>query len=163
MDTRTTKETIWKRKKSKVKTEDYNEYYKSKFGDYQEPARVIRTSVECVSSYTALLFIPSHAPYDYYTKDYEKGLQLYSSGVMIMDKCKELLPDYFNFVRGLVDSQDLSLNISRETLQHDRQLRNIAKNLAKKIKKELADFLTNDREGYESFCETFGSKRNYGL
>ncbi len=158
-----TMEPIWKRQKSKVKTEDYNEYYKSKFGDYQDPARVIRTSVEGVSSYTALLFIPSHAPYDYYTKDYEKGLQLYSSGVMIMDKCKELLPDYFNFVRGLVDSQDLSLNISRETLQHDRQLRNIAKNLEKKIKKELADFLKNDREGYESFFENFGRQLKYGL
>ncbi|MFR7989592.1 MAG: molecular chaperone HtpG [Anaerovoracaceae bacterium] len=163
LDTLNTMEPIWKRQKSKVKTEDYNEYYKSKFGDYQDPARVIRTSVEGVSSYTALLFIPSHAPYDYYTKDYEKGLQLYSSGVMIMDKCKELLPDYFNFVRGLVDSQDLSLNISRETLQHDRQLRNIAKNLEKKIKKELADFLKNDREGYESFFENFGRQLKYGL
>ncbi len=163
LDTLNTMEPIWKRQKSKVKTEDYNEYYKSKFGDYQDPARVIRTSVEGVSSYTALLFIPSHTPYDYYTKDYEKGLQLYSSGVMIMDKCKELLPDYFNFVRGLVDSQDLSLNISRETLQHDRQLRNIAKNLEKKIKKELADFLKNDREGYESFFENFGRQLKYGL
>ena len=163
LDTLNTMEPIWKRQKSKVKTEDYNEYYKSKFGDYQDPARVIRTSVEGVSSYTALLFIPSHAPYDYYTKDYEKGLQLYSSGVMIMDKCKELLPDYFNFVRGLVDSQDLSLNISRETLQHDRQLCNIAKNLEKKIKKELADFLKNDREGYESFFENFGRQLKYGL
>ena len=163
LDTLNTMEPIWKRQKSKVKTEDYNEYYKSKFGDYQDPARVIRTSVEGVSSYTALLFIPSHTPYDYYTKDYEKGLQLYSSGVMIMDKCKELLPDYFNFVRGLVDSQDLSLNISRETLQHDRQLRNIAKNLEKKIKKELADFLKNDREGYESFFENSGRQLKYGL
>ena len=124
---------------------------------------MVRTSVEGVSSYTALLFIPGHTPFDYYTKDYEKGLQLYSSGVMIMDKCKELLPDYFNFVKGLVDSQDLSLNISRETLQHDRQLRNIAKNLEKKIKKELADFIKNDREGYEKFFEHFGRQLKYGI
>lgn len=163
LETLNTMEPIWKRAKSDVKDEDYNEYYKSKFGDYQDPARVIRTSVEGVSSYTALLFIPGHTPYDYYTKDFEKGLQLYSSGVMIMDKCKELLPDYFNFVKGLVDSQDLSLNISRETLQHDRQLRNIAKNLEKKIKKELADFMKNDREGYEKFFEHFGRQLKYGI
>ncbi len=163
LETLNTMEPIWKRQKSKVKPEDYNEYYKSKFSDYQDPARVIRTSVEGVSSYTALLFIPSHTPFDYYTKDYEKGLQLYSSGVMIMDKCKELLPDYFNFVKGLVDSQDLSLNISRETLQHDRQLKNIAKNLEKKIKKELADFMKNDREGYEKFFENFGRQLKYGI
>ena len=138
-------EPIWKRNKSDVKEEEYNNYYRSKFNDYQDPARVIRTSVEGVSSYTALLFIPNHAPFDYYTKDFEKGLQLYSSGVMIMEKCKELLPDYFNFVTGLVDSQDLSLNISRETLQHDRQLKNIAKTLEKKIKRELEDFLKRQR------------------
>ena len=163
LETLNTMEPIWKRQKSKVKPEDYNDYYKSKFGDYQDPARVIRTSVEGVSSYTALLFIPGHTPFDYYTKDYEKGLQLYSSGVMIMDKCKELLPDYFNFVKGLVDSQDLSLNISRETLQHDRQLKNIAKNLEKKIKKELADFMKNDRENYEKFFENFGRQMKYGI
>lgn len=163
LETLNTMEPIWKRQKSKVKPEDYNEYYKSKFSDYQDPVRVIRTSVEGVSSYTALLFIPGHTPFDYYTKDYEKGLQLYSSGVMIMDKCKELLPDYFNFVKGLVDSQDLSLNISRETLQHDRQLKNIAKNLEKKIKKELADFMKNDREGYEKFFENFGRQLKYGI
>ncbi len=163
LETLNTMEPIWKRAKNDVKPEDYNEYYKSKFGDYQDPARVIRTSVEGVSSYTALLFIPGHTPYDYYTKDFEKGLQLYSSGVMIMDKCKELLPDYFNFVKGLVDSQDLSLNISRETLQHDRQLRNIAKNLEKKIKKELADFMKNDREGYEQFFNHFGRQLKYGI
>ena len=124
---------------------------------------MIRTSVEGVSSYTALLFIPGHTPYDYYTKDYEKGLQLYSSGVMIREKYKELLPDYFNFVKGLVDSQDLSLNISRETLQHDRQLKNIAKNLEKKIKKELLDFLKEDRDGYEKFFDNFGRQMKYGL
>ena len=163
LETLNTMEPIWKRQKSKVKEEDYNEYYKGKFGDYEDPIKVIRTSVEGVSSYTALLFIPGHTPYDYYTKDYEKGLQLYSSGVMIMEKCKELLPDYFNFVKGLVDSQDLSLNISRETLQHDRQLKNIAKNLEKKIKKELLDFLKEDREGYEKFFDNFGRQIKYGL
>lgn len=162
-ETLNTMEPIWKRQKSKVKPEDYNEYYKSKFGDYQDPCRVIRTSVEGVSSYTALLFIPGHTPFDYYSKDYEKGLQLYSSGVMIMEQCKALLPDYFNFVKGLVDSQDLSLNISRETLQHDRQLANIAKNLEKKIKKELLDFLKNDREGYETFFDNFGKQIKYGI
>ncbi|MGC2873040.1 molecular chaperone HtpG [Ihubacter sp. mB4P-1] len=163
LETLNTMEPIWKRQKSKVKPEDYNDYYTNKFGDYQDPVRVVRTSVEGVSSYTALLFIPGHTPFDYYTKDYEKGLQLYSSGVMIMEKCKELLPDYFNFVKGLVDSQDLSLNISRETLQHDRQLKNIAKNLEKKIKKELADFMKNDREGYEKFFENFGRQLKYGI
>ncbi|MGF6375483.1 molecular chaperone HtpG [Clostridiales Family XIII bacterium PM5-7] len=163
LDTLNTMEPIWKRQKSKVKPEDYHEYYKSKFGDYQDPVKVIRTSVEGVSSYTALLFIPSHTPYDYYTKDYEKGLQLYSSGVMIMEKCNQLLPDYFNFVKGLVDSQDLSLNISRETLQHDRQLKNIAKNLEKKIKNELLDYLKQDRPGYETFFTHFGRQLKMGL
>ena len=162
-ETLNTMEPIWKRQKSKVKPEDYNEYYKSKFGDWDDPARVIRTAVEGVSSYTALLFIPSHTPFDYYTRDYEKGLQLYSSGVMIMEKCGELLPDYFNFVKGLVDSQDLSLNISRETLQHDRQLRNIARNLEKKIKRELETFLKEDREGYEKFYSAFGRQLKYGV
>lgn len=163
LDTLNSMEPIWKKQKSKVKDEEYNEYYKSKFGDWEDPVRVIRTSVEGVSSYTSLLFIPSHAPFDYYTKEYEKGLQLYSSGVMIMERCKELLPDYFNFVKGLVDSQDLSLNISRETLQQDRQLRNIAKNLEKKIKKELEDFLKDDRSGYEKFFESFGKQLKFGL
>lgn len=163
METLNTMEPIWKRPKSQVTDQDYNEYYKSKFSDFADPAKVIRTSVEGVSSYTALLFIPGRAPYDYYTKDYEKGLQLYSSGVMIMERCQELLPDYFNFVKGLVDSQDLSLNISRETLQHDRQLRNIAKNLEKKIKNELLNMLKNQREDYEKFFENFGRQLKYGL
>lgn len=163
LSTLNTMEPIWKRPRSEVKDEEYNEYYKDKFGDYEDPCRIIRTSVEGISSYTALLFIPGHTPYNYYTKDYEKGLQLYSSGVLIMDKCKELLPEYFNFVRGLVDSQDLSLNISRETLQQDRQLKNIAKNLEKKIKRELADFLKNDREGYEKFFKNFGPQLKYGI
>ena len=156
-------EPIWKRQKSKVKPEEYNDYYKSKYMDYMDPARVIRTNVEGVSSFTALMFIPGHTPFDYYTKEYEKGLQLYSSGVMIMDRCKDLLPDYFNFVKGLVDSQDLSLNISREMLQQDRQLKNIAKNVEKKIKRDLEDFLKNDRDGYEKFFENFGKQLKYGL
>lgn len=162
-NTLNTMEPIWKRQKSKVKPEDYNDYYKSKFNDYMDPARVIRTSVEGVSSFTALMFIPSHAPFDYYSKDFEKGLTLYSSGVMIMEKCPDLLPDYFNFIQGLVDSQDLSLNISRETLQQDRQLKNIAKNLEKKIKRELEDFLKNQREDYEKFFGNFGKQLKYGL
>lgn len=163
METLNSMEPIWKRQKSKVKPEEYNDYYKSKYMDYMDPARVIRTNVEGVSSFTALMFIPGHAPFDYYTKEYEKGLQLYSSGVMIMDKCKDLLPDYFNFVKGLVDSQDLSLNISREMLQQDRQLKNIAKNVEKKIKRDLEDFLKNDRDGYEKFFENFGKQLKYGL
>lgn len=163
LETINSMEPIWKRQKSKVKPEEYNDYYKSKYMDYMDPARVIRTNVEGVSSFTALMFIPGHAPFDYYTKEYEKGLQLYSSGVMIMDKCKDLLPDYFNFVKGLVDSQDLSLNISREMLQQDRQLKNIAKNVEKKIKRDLEDFLKNDRDGYEKFFENFGKQLKYGL
>ena len=163
LETLNSMEPIWKRQKSKVKPEEYNDYYKSKYMDYMDPARVIRTNVEGVSSFTALMFIPGHAPFDYYTKEYEKGLQLYSSGVMIMDKCKDLLPDYFNFVKGLVDSQDLSLNISREMLQQDRQLKNIAKNVEKKIKRDLEDFLKNDRDGYEKFFESFGKQLKYGL
>lgn len=163
LETLNSMEPIWKRQKSKVKPEEYNDYYKSKYMDYMDPARVIRTNVEGVSSFTALMFIPGHAPFDYYTKEYEKGLQLYSSGVMIMDKCKDLLPDYFNFVKGLVDSQDLSLNISREMLQQDRQLKNITKNVEKKIKRDLDDFLKNDRDGYEKFFENFGKQLKYGL
>lgn len=163
LETLNSMEPIWKRQKSKVKPEEYNDYYKSKYMDYMDPARVIRTNVEGVSSFTALMFIPGHAPFDYYTKEYEKGLQLYSSGVMIMDKCKDLLPDYFNFVKGLVDSQDISLNISREMLQQDRQLKNIAKNVEKKIKRDLEDFLKNDRDGYEKFFENFGKQLKYGL
>lgn len=163
LETLNSMEPIWKRQKSKVKPEEYNDYYKSKYMDFMDPARVIRTNVEGVSSFTALMFIPGHAPFDYYTKEYEKGLQLYSSGVMIMDKCKDLLPDYFNFVKGLVDSQDLSLNISREMLQQDRQLKNIAKNVEKKIKRDLEDFLKNDRDGYEKFFENFGKQLKYGL
>ncbi len=163
LETLNSMEPIWKRPKNKVTSEEYNDYYKSKFGDYQDPARVIRTQVEGVSSYTALLFVPSHAPFNYYTTDFEKGLQLYSSGVMIMEKCKDLLPDYFNFVDGLVDSEDLPLNLSRETLQQNRQVKNIAKTLEKKIKSDLLNFLKEDREGYEKFFHEFGRQLKYGI
>lgn len=154
---------IWKKNKSEVSDEDYNNFYQEKFGDYQKPLKVIRTSVEGDVSYTALLYIPSHTPYDYYTKDFKRGLQLYSNGVLIMDKCEDLLPDCYGFVRGLVDSPDLSLNISREMLQHDRQLKIIAKNLDKKIKSELVDMLHKNREDYEKFFTTFGTTLKFGV
>ena len=154
---------IWKKNKSEVSDEDYNNFYQEKFGDYQKPLKVIRTSVEGDVSYTALLYIPSHTPYDYYTKDFKRGLQLYSNGVLIMDKCEDLLPDCYGFVRGLVDSPDLSLNISREMLQHDRQLKIIAKNLDKKIKSELLDMLHKNREDYEKFFTTFGTTLKFGI
>lgn len=154
---------IWKKNKSEVSDEDYNNFYQEKFGDYQKPLKVIRTSVEGDVSYTALLYIPSHTPYDYYTKDFKRGLQLYSNGVLIMDKCEDLLPDCYGFVRGLVDSPDLSLNISREMLQHDRQLKIIAKNLDKKIKSELLDMFHKNREDYEKFFTTFGTTLKFGV
>jgi len=154
---------IWKKNKSEISDEDYNSFYKEKFFDFADPAKVIHTSVEGVVTYNALLFIPSKAPFNYYTKDFEKGLQLYSSGVMIMDKCADLLPDHFSFVRGLVDSQDLSLNISREMLQHDRQLKAIASRLEKKIKGELLTMLNTEREKYEEFFKNFGLQLKYGL
>ena len=154
---------IWKKNKSEVSDEDYNNFYQEKFGDYQKPLKVIRTSVEGDVSYTALLYIPSHTPYDYYTKDFKRGLQLYSNGVLIMDKCEDLLPDCYGFVRGLVDSPDLSLNISREMLQHDRQLKIIAKNLDKKIKSELLDMLHKNREDYEKFFTIFGTTLKFGV
>ena len=154
---------IWKRPQSKVKDEEYTEYYKTKFSDYDAPLKVIRQSTEGTATYTALLFIPSHAPYDYYSRDYEKGLQLYSSSVMIMEKCKDLLPDHFSFVKGLVDSADLSLNISREMLQHDRQLKIIAKALEKKIASELSKMLKNERENYEKFFKEFGAQLKWGI
>lgn len=153
---------IWKREKSKVTKEEYNNFYTEKFSDFMQPLKVIHSSVEGQFTYTALLYIPSHLPYDYYSQAYEKGLQLYSNGVLIMNKCSELLPDYFGFVKGLVDSPDLSLNISREMLQHDRQLRVIAKNLENKIRTELQNMLKNDREEYEKFFNTFGMQLKYG-
>ena len=154
---------IWKKKEADVKPEEYNEFYKDKYYDFENPIKVFRQSAEGMVSYDALMFIPSRAPYNYYTKEYEKGLQLYSSGVMIMDKCADLLPDYFSFVKGVVDSPDLSLNISRETLQHDRQLKLIAKNLEKKIKEKLSEMLEKDRENYEKFYKAFGMQLKWGL
>ena len=154
---------IWKKAKSEVTDEEMNAFYKEKFYDWQDPLKVIRTSTEGAATYTALLFIPSHAPMDYYTREYEKGLQLYASGVLIMDKCADLLPDCFSFVKGLVDSQDLSLNISREMLQHDRQLKLFASRLEKKIASELQSMLNNDREKYEQFWKAFGLQMKYGL
>ncbi|MFR1809303.1 MAG: molecular chaperone HtpG, partial [Pygmaiobacter massiliensis] len=154
---------IWKKNKKDVTEEEYNEFYKNKFGDYENPLRVVSSSVEGAATYHALLFFPARAPFNYYSRDYEKGLQLYSSGVLIMDKCADLLPDYFSFVRGLVDSPDLSLNISRELLQHDRQLKVIATSLEKKIKSELLNLLKNDREKYEQLFKAFGLQMKFGI
>lgn len=154
---------LWKKAPSEVGDDEYNKFYQEKFYDYEAPLKVIRQKTEGVSEYTSLLFIPAHAPFNYYSRDYEKGLQLYSRGVLIMDKCKELLPDYFSFVRGLVDSSDLSLNISRETLQQDRQVRHIAKTIEKKIASELGKMLENERENYEKFYTAFGSQLKWGL
>ena len=154
---------IWKKNKSELKDEDYNNFYMEKFGDYEPPVTHIHSKNEGVATYDALLYIPARAPFDYYSKDYEKGLQLYSSGVMIMEKCADLLPDWFSFVKGVVDSEDLSLNISRELLQQDRQLKIIAKNLEKSIKNELAKLLKNDREKYEKFYSVFGLQFKFGI
>ena len=154
---------IWKKSKSELTDEQYNEFYKEKFMDFADPAIRIHSKTEGTATYNALLFIPSRAPFDYYSKEYEKGLQLYSSGVLIMDKCSDLLPDYFSFVKGLVDSEDLSLNISREMLQHDRQLKLIAKSIERTIRNELKKTLTNDREKYEAFWKNFGLQIKYGL
>lgn len=154
---------IWKKNKSELKDEDYNSFYTEKFMDYEAPLTHIHSKNEGVATYDALLYIPSKAPFDYYSKNYKKGLQLYSSGVMIMDCCEDLLPDYFNFVKGLVDSQDLSLNISREMLQHDRQVKIIAKNIEKSIKNELTKMLKNKREDYEKFFKAFGLNLKFGI
>ena len=154
---------IWKKNKSELKDEDYNNFYMEKFGDYEPPVAHIHSKNEGVATYDALLYIPARAPFDYYSKDYEKGLQLYSSGVMIMEKCADLLPDWFSFVKGVVDSEDLSLNISRELLQQDRQLKIIAKNLEKSIKNELAKLMKNDREKYEKFYSVFGLQFKFGI
>ena len=154
---------LWQRKKSAVKQEEYNKFYRDKFGDYTDPQSVITVSAEGAVTYKALLFLPGATPFNYYSKDFEAGLQLYSSGVLIMDHCADLLPEYFRFVRGVVDSPDLSLNISRELLQHDRQLKVIAANLEKKIKAELQKMLKDDREGYEKFWKNFGRQMKYGV
>ena len=154
---------IWRKNKSEVTDEEYNNFYKEKFFDFEDPLKVIHTSADGMLSYKALLFIPSRPPFDYYTQEFQKGLQLYSNGVMIMDKCADLLPDYFGFVKGLVDSADLSLNISREILQHDRQLKSIASHIKKKIKNELSNMLENDREAYEKFYEAFKRPLKFGM
>ena len=154
---------LWKRNKNELSDEDYHNFYKDKFFDYEKPLRVIHSSGEGAATYHALMFIPSRAPLNYYTREYEKGLQLYASGVLIMEKCPDLLPDHFSFVRGLVDSQDLSLNISREMLQQDRQLKIIAQRIEKKIKSELALMLEKERETYEKFYKNFALQLKYGL
>ncbi|WP_195270614.1 molecular chaperone HtpG [Eubacterium sp. 1001713B170207_170306_E7] len=154
---------LWKKNKSEVTDEDYNNFYKEKYYDYTDPAKVIATHVEGVCTYDALLFIPSNVPYNYFSKEFKKGLQLYSSGVLIMDKCEDLLPDYFGFVRGLVDSQDLSLNISREMLQQDRQVKAIAQRIEKKITSELMDMQKKDREKYDAFYKNFGLPLKFGM
>ena len=154
---------IWKKNKSELKDEDYNSFYKEKFYDYTDPLKYAHVKTEGTATYSALLYIPSKAPYDYYTREYEKGLQLYANGVLIMDKCADLLPDYFSFVKGLVDSEDLSLNISREMLQHDRQLKLIAKSIEKTIKNELSKMLKNEREKYEEFYKAFGLQLKAGV
>ena len=154
---------LWQRSKREITEEEYTSFYQDKFFDYEAPLSTIHISVEGNVTYKALLFIPGRTPYDYYTKEYKKGLQLYSSGVLIMENCADLLPEHFRFIRGVVDSQDLSLNISREMLQHDRQLRIIATNLEKKIKSELTKLLTNDREKYEKFYASFGRQLKYGV
>lgn len=154
---------IWRKSKSELKPEDYNEFYKQRFMDYDDPLHVIHTKTEGQATFDALLYIPKNPPFDYYTKEFEKGLALYSNGVLIMEKCADLLPDYFSFVRGLVDSADLSLNISREMLQHDHQLKIIAKAIDKKIKSELAKMMKNQRDEYEEFFKTFGVQLKFGV
>lgn len=154
---------LWRKSKGEIKPEDYNAFYKEKFMDYTDPQLVIHSKTEGQATFDALMFIPENPPYDFYSKEYEKGLQLYSNGVLIMDKCADLLPDYFSFVKGLVDSADLSLNISREMLQHDHQLKIIAKAIDKKIKNELKKMLNNDREKYNKFFKTFGLQLKYGV
>ena len=154
---------LWKKNKTEIEKEEYTSFYRDQYGDWEEPARVIHTKVEGNATYSALLYIPERVPFDYYSKNFEKGLQLYSSGVMIMERCGDLLPDYFSFVKGLVDSEDLSLNISREMLQHDRQLKLIAKNIERKIRSELLKMQKDDREKYEKFFKSFGAQLKYGI
>ena len=154
---------LWKKNKSEISDDEYNTFYKEVFYDYEEPLRVIHSKTEGNATFNALLYIPSHAPFDYYSKSYEKGLQLFSKGVLITDKCSDLLPEYFNFVKGLVDSEDISLNISREMLQHDHQLKLIGKTIEKKIKSELQKMLTTDREKYEKFFDAFGTSIKFGV
>lgn len=154
---------LWKKSKNEITEEEYDSFYRDVFYDYEKPLRVIHSKTEGQATYSALLYVPAHAPFDYYSKNFEKGLQLYSKGVLISEKCSELLPDYFNFVKGLVDSEDLSLNISREMLQHDHQLKLISKTIEKKIKSELLKMLNTDREKYETFFDSFGTSLKYGV
>ena len=154
---------IWKKNKKEVTETEYDTFYNDKFMDYDKPLKTIHTSVEGQCSYNALLYIPSHLPFDFYTKEYEKGLALYSNGVLIMEKCSDLIPDYFSFVKGLVDTEDISLNISRELLQQNHNVKIIAKSIEKKIKKELENMLKNDREKYETFFKTFGMQIKFGI
>lgn len=154
---------IWRRNKNELKAEDYENFYTDKHFGYEKPAKYIHANVDGVTSYNTILYIPAHAPYDFYSKEFEKGLELYSNGVLIMEKCPDLLPDYFSFVQGLVDSADLSLNISRELLQHDRQLQFIAKKIREKIKSELLSMLKNEREKYEEFFTNFGKTLKFGV
>ncbi len=154
---------LWKKDKKKIKAEEYNNFYMDKFYDYEQPLKVMHFNMEGNVNFTALLYIPSHAPYDYYSKEYEKGLQLYTNGVLIMDKCSDLLPDYFSFVRGVIDTEDIPLNISRETLQEDKNLKLIAKNIESHIKKELLELLNKDRESYEKFYKAFGMGLKFGI
>ena len=154
---------LWNKNKSKIKDEEYNNFYMDKFNDYSNPLKVIHFNVEGLYSYRSILFIPSKAPYDFYTKEYKKGLQLYSNGVLIMDKCEELLPDYFSFIKGVVDSDDLSLNISRETLQNDKKLSGMSKSIESKINKELTSMLNEDKDKYKEFFKEFGIQLKYGV
>ena len=154
---------LWKKKKTEITAEQYNDFYKSKFHDFSDPIKTFHFNIEGNINYTALLFIPEHTPFDYYQKDYQKGLQLYSNGVLIMDKCSDLIPDCFGFIKGVVDSQDLSLNISREMLQHDRQLKAIAGGLEKKLVAELKKFMESDRETYDKFFKEFGLSLKFGV
>lgn len=163
IETLNSMEPIWQKSRSSVSQDEYNKFYQDKFHDYSEPQRTIVVSAEGAVTYKALLFVPGMTPYDYYTRNYEKGLQLYSSGVLIMDKCADLLPDHFQFVKGVVDSPDLSLNLSRELLQHDRQLKVIATNLEKKIKNDLVKLQKEDRDGYDTFWKNFGRQIKYGV
>ncbi|MGI6513912.1 MAG: molecular chaperone HtpG [Syntrophomonadales bacterium] len=154
---------IWRRQKNELSDADYHYFYREKFFEFEDPLRVIHSSTEGKATYNALLFVPARIPFDYYSKEYEKGLQLYSNGVLVMEKCPDLLPDHFSFIKGLVDSQDLSLNISREMLQHDRQLKLIAQSLERKIKSELLAMLNNEREAYEKFFKNFGLQLKWGV
>ena len=154
---------LWKKNKKDINNEEYNNFYSDKFFDYKEPLKVIHFNIEGNVNFTAMLYIPSHAPYDYYSKEYEKGLQLYTNGVLIMDKCSDLLPDYFSFVRGVVDTEDIPLNISRETLQENKNIKLIAKSIETKIKKELLELLKDDRSKYEEFYKAFGTGLKFGI